>query len=228
MASRSGSTVSVKAKVLIVDEHPAVREDLAMLLATQPDLEVCGEAADLHGALALVARARPDVAIVDISLRNGNGIEVIRRISRRHGAVRILVWSMYPENVYARRALRAGAHGYLNKGQATRHVLDAVRAILQGKLYVSREVVNQLLPAVDGRKPAEHSPLDRLSNRELEAFQYMGQGMSTEAIADKMDISPRTLETFRSRMKQKLEISTLAELLERAAQWVAGSKFLSD
>jgi DNA-binding NarL/FixJ family response regulator len=199
-----------------------------MLLATQPDLDVCGEAADLQGALALVARARPDVAIVDISLRNDNGIEVIRRISRRQGAVRILVWSMYPETVYARRALRAGAHGYLNKGQATHLVLDAVRAILQGKLYVSREVVNQLLPAVDGRKPAEHSPLDRLSNRELEAFQYMGQGMTTESIAEKMNISTRTLETFRFRMKQKLGVSTLAELIERAAQWVAESRFLSD
>ncbi len=107
-------------------------------------------------------------------------------------------------------------------------MLDAVRVILQGNLYVSREVANQLLPGVDGRKPAEHSPLDRLSNRELEAFQYMGQGMTMESIAEKMRISPKTLETFRARMKQKLGISTLPELIQRAAEWVGESKFLSE
>jgi DNA-binding NarL/FixJ family response regulator len=228
MARKNGEAVSAKAKVLIVDDHPVVREGLAMHLATQPDLEVCGEAEDLAGALALLESARPDVAIIDISLKNSNGIELIRRIKDCHDAVRILVWSMYPENLYAERALRAGAHGYLNKGQATHHVLDAVRAILQGRVYVSGGLADQLLLRVVGRKPEEGSAIDRLSDRELEAFQHMGEGMTTESIAKKMHVSPKTVETFRSRIKEKLGISNLTELIQRAAQWVVESKYRSD
>src|SRR6516164_10422153 len=166
MTRKNAGVVSSKAKVLIVDDHPAVREGLAMHLATQPDLEVCGEAEDLPGALALLASTHPDVAIIDISLKNSNGIDLIRRIKDRADAVRILVWSMYPENLYAERALRAGAQGYLNKGQATRHVLDAVRAILQGRVYVSGVITEQLLRRVVGRKPEGGSAIDSLSDRE--------------------------------------------------------------
>src|SRR5262245_59440755 len=133
MTKSSSEAGSPKSKVFIVDDHPVVREGLAMHLAKQADLQVCGEAEDLPGALSLLASTRPDVAIVDISLRNGSGLDLIRRIKERYGSVRVLVWSMYPENLYAERALRAGAQGYLNKGRATHDVLDAVRAILQGK-----------------------------------------------------------------------------------------------
>jgi DNA-binding NarL/FixJ family response regulator len=213
---------------LIVDDHPVVREGLAMHLATQPDLEICGEAEDLSGALTLVESARPHVAIIDISLKNSNGIELIRRIKDRGDAVRILVWSMYPESLYAERALRAGAQGYLNKGQATRHVLDAVRAILQGKVYVSGAIAEQLLQHVVGRKRQECSAIDRLSDRELEAYQLIGEGMTTESIARKMHVSPKTVETFRARIKEKLGISKLTELIQRAAQWVVESKYQSD
>src|SRR6516164_8650548 len=159
MTRKDLETASAKAKVLIVDDHPVVREGLAMHLATQPDLEVCGEAEDLPGALELMASTRPDVAIIDISLKNSNGIELIRRIKDRYDAVRILVWSMYPENLYAERALRAGAQGYLNKGQATHQVLDAVRAILQGQVYVSGELASRLLKRAVGRKPEETSTI---------------------------------------------------------------------
>ena len=228
MARKNGEAVSTKAKVLIVDDHPVVREGLAMHLATQPDLELCGEAEDLPGALALLESVRPDVAIIDISLKNSNGIELIRRIKDCQDAVRILVWSMYPENLYAERALRAGAQGYLNKGQATHHVLDAVRAILQGGVYVSGELADQLLQRVVGQKSDERSPIDHLSDRELEAFQHMGEGMTTESIAKKMHVSPKTVETFRSRIKEKLGISNLTELIQRAAQWVVESKYRSD
>jgi DNA-binding NarL/FixJ family response regulator len=228
MARRTGEAVSAKATVLIVDDHPVVREGLAMHLATQPDLEVCGEAEDLPGALALVESARPDVAIIDISLKNSNGIELIRRIRDCHDEVRILIWSMYPENLYAERALRAGAQGYLNKGQATHHVLDAVRAILQGKVYVSGELAGQLLQRVVGHKSEDRSPIDRLSDRELEAFQHMGEGMTTESIAKKMHVSPKTVETYRSRIKEKLGISNLTELIQRASQWVVESKYRSE
>ena len=228
MARKNQETGSAKAKVLIVDDHPVVREGLAMHIATQPDLEVCGEAEDLPGALALLASAEPDVAIIDISLKNSNGIELIRRIKDRRDAVRILVWSMYPENLYAERALRAGAHGFLNKGQATHRVLDAVRAILQGRVYVSGELADQLLRRVVGQKSEDRSPIDSLSDRELEAFQLIGEGMTTESIAEKMHISPKTVETFRARIKEKLGISNLSELIQRAAQWVVESKHQKD
>jgi DNA-binding NarL/FixJ family response regulator len=211
-----------------VDDHPVVREGLVMHLTTQPDLEVCGEAEDLPGALALLERTRPDVAIIDISLKNSNGIELIRRIKERDDGVRALVWSMYPESLYAERALRAGAHGYLNKGQATRHVLDAIRAILQGKVYISGGVADQLLQRVVGRKPEARSAIDTLSDRELEAFQLIGEGLTTEAIAVKMHVSPKTVETFRARIKEKLGIGKLTELIQRAAQWVVESKYQSD
>jgi DNA-binding NarL/FixJ family response regulator len=225
MARKNQETGSAKAKVLIVDDHPVVREGLAMHLSAQPDLEVCGEAEDLPGALTLMSSVRPDVAIIDISLKNSNGIELIRRIKDRNDTVRILVWSMYPENLYAERALRAGAHGYMTKGQATRHVLDAVRAILRGQVYVSGELANRLLNRVVGRKTEELSPIDSLSDRELEAVQLIGEGMTTELIAEKMHVSPKTVETFRGRIKEKLGISNLSALIQRAAQWVVESKY---
>jgi DNA-binding NarL/FixJ family response regulator len=228
MSGKNAEVASPRTRVLIVDDHPVVREGLAMHLATQPDLEVCGEAEDLAGALALLASARPDVAIVDISLKNSNGIELIRRIKNRQDTVRILVWSMYPENLYAERALRAGAQGYLNKAQATHHVLDAIRAILQGRVYVSGELADQLLHRLVGQKSEERGAIDNLSDRELEAFQLIGEGMSTEAIADKMHVSPKTIETFRARIKEKLGIINHAELIQRAAEWVVESRYRSN
>jgi DNA-binding NarL/FixJ family response regulator len=228
MARKNAEAVSTRAKVLIVDDHPVVREGLAMHLATQPDLEVCGEAEDLPGALTLLASAKPDVAIIDISLKNSSGIDLIRRIKDRDDAVHILVWSMYPENLYAERALRAGAQGYLNKAQATHHVVEAVRAVLQGRLYVSGDLAEQLLQRVVGRNPRARSAIDSLSDRELEAFQFIGEGMTTESIAEKMHVSPKTVETFRARIKEKLGIGNLAELIQRAAQWVIESKYQRD
>jgi DNA-binding NarL/FixJ family response regulator len=228
MTRSNQETTSAKTKVLIVDDHPVVREGLAMHLATQPDLEVCGEAEDLPGGLAVLASARPDVAIIDIALKNSNGIELIRRIKERHNAVRILVWSMYPESLYGERALRAGAQGYINKGQATRNVLDAVRAILQGQVYVSEELANRLLQRVVGRQAEQRSAIDCLSDREFEAFQLIGEGMTTESIAEKMHVSPKTVETFRARIKEKLGISSLPELIQRAAQLVVESKYQRD
>src|SRR5262249_39620125 len=180
---------------------------------------VCREIPDVlpprHTPAALpLTRAR------DISLKNGNGIDLIRRIRARADAVRILVWSMYPENLYAERALRAGAQGYLHKGRATRQLLDAIRAVLAGKVYVSGELADELLRRVVGGRAAERSPIDRLSDRELEAFGLMGHGLTTEAIAGKMHVSPKTVETYRARIKEKLGVSHVTELIQRAAQWV--------
>ncbi len=227
MAKHTGCPpLTNRVRILIVDDHPVVREGLAMRLATQPDLEICGEAEDLPGGLALLESARPDVAIIDISLKDGNGIDLIRRIRVRHSAAElpILVWSMYAENLYAERALRAGAQGYLHKGQATRQLVDAIRAVLAGKIYVGGELSAGVLPRVVGGASGERSPLSRLSDRELETFELMGNGLTTEAIAAKMHVSPKTVETYRARIKEKLCVSNVTELVQRAAHWVLEGK----
>lgn len=223
MAKKSSDKASA-ARIVIVDDHPIVREGLAMHLNAQPDLEVCGEAEDVPSAIALLAWAKPDLAILDISLPDGNGLDLVHRIAERHEGVRILVWSMYPEHLYAERALRAGAHGYLNKGQATQHVLEAVRAVLQGKIHVSGGLAEKLLRRVVGKKTEERSPIDTLSDRELEAFRLLGEGLTTEDIAEKMHISPKTVETFRARIKEKLGLSNMTQLIQRATQWVLEAK----
>jgi DNA-binding NarL/FixJ family response regulator len=207
-------------RVLIVDDHPVVRDGLAAVLATEPDLEVCGEAEDVAGALVQVRSARPDVAIIDISLKNGNGIDLIKRLQACKNSVRILVWSMYPEDLYAERALRAGAKGYVHKGRATREILDALRAVLAGKVYLSGDQADRLLQRLVGAQAMERSPIDTLSDRELQAFELMGQGLTTEAIAQKMRVSPKTVDTFRTRIKEKLRLSNITELIQRATRWV--------
>lgn len=210
----------VKVRILIVDDHPVVREGLAMQISAQPDLDVCGEAEDVAGALALLASAQPDVAIVDISLKDSSGLDLIRRIRDRRAETRILVWSMYPENLYAERVLRAGAQGFLNKGRATRELLDAIRAIVAGKIYVSGQMAEELLQRMVSGNSAEQSPMDRLSDRELETFDMIGHGLTTEAIAAKMHVSPKTVETYRARIKEKLGLNNVTELIQRATQWV--------
>jgi DNA-binding NarL/FixJ family response regulator len=212
------------AKILIVDDHPIVREGLAMHLAEQPDLEVCGEAEDVAGALAFLASARPDLTIVDVALPSGNGLDLVRRIADRYESVRVLVWSMYPEHLYAERALRAGAMGYISKGQATHDVLEAIRAILRGKVHVSGGLTDQFLRRMVGRSTAERSPVDSLSDRELETFRLIGEGLTTDAIAERMHVSPKTVDTFRARVKEKLGLKNMTQLIQRACQWVAEAK----
>jgi DNA-binding NarL/FixJ family response regulator len=224
MSTKKTEAVSAPIKVLIVDDHPVVREGVAMRIALEPDLEVCGEAEDVPSALALLASTQPSLAIIDISLKKGNGLDLIDCIKERYPATRILVWSMYSEKLYAERALRAGAAGYLHKGRATSQLLDAIRAVLAGKVYVSEELANELLHRVVGGKKVDRSPIELLSNRELEAFELMGQGQTTEKIAVLMHVSPKTVETYRARIKEKLGLSNITELVQRAVQWVLESK----
>jgi DNA-binding NarL/FixJ family response regulator len=211
--------LSSKAKILIVDDHPMVREGLAMHIATQSDMEVCGEAEDVTSALKTIEAAHPDLVIVDISLKDSNGIDLIHRIRDRFNHVRVLIWSMYHEKHYAERALRAGARGYLNKTRATRELMEAIRSVLAGKVYVSGEFTDGILQQI-ATGHAGDSPIRLLSDRELEAFELMGHGIATDAIAAKMCVSSRTVETYRIRIKQKLGIKHAAELIQRATQWV--------
>lgn len=209
------------ARILIVDDHPVVREGLALQLATQPDLEVVGEAEDIPGALQRAAATKPDLIIVDITLKNGSGLDLIRRLRARDEDVKLLVWSMHPENLYAERAIRAGAQGYLHKGQATSKLLEAIRTVLAGRVFISGDMTDLLLRRVVGAKQGDElSPIERLSDRELEAFKLMGEGLTTDRIAARMFVSPKTVETYRARIKEKLGLNNVTELVQRATHWV--------
>jgi DNA-binding NarL/FixJ family response regulator len=210
-----------KTRVLIVDDHPAVREALAIRIGRQRDLEVCGEAADMSEALRLVADARPDVAVVDISLKTGNGIDLIKRIKDRDDRVRVLVWSMHSELLYAERALRAGAMGYVNKDQATDRIVEAIRRVLAGKVWLSEEIADWMLRRAvgAGQQAATRSPLDALADRELEVFRLIGQGVKTAQIAERLHLSVKTVETYRDRIRQKLDLEDGTKLAHFVAQW---------
>ena len=211
-----------RARVLIVDDHPAVRVALAMLIGQHSDLEVCGEAADLSEALRLVADTEPDVAVIDISLKTGCGIDLISRIKNRNDAVRMLVWSTHSETLYAERALRAGALGYINKDQATDKIVEGIRRVLEGKVYLSDTMVETMLQrAVGGEsEKVTRSPLDSLANRELEVFRLIGQGVKTTAIAERLHVSVKTIETYRDRIREKLDLSDGTALAHLATQWM--------
>ena len=210
-----------RAKVLIVDDHPPVREALALRIARQPDLEVCGEAADVGEALRLLADTRPDVAVVDITLKSGDGIDLIKRIKDRDDHVRVLVWSMHGESLYAERALRAGALGYVNKDQATGTIVEAIRQVRDGKVWLSEAMSERLLHrAVGGGGGLTQSPVDALADRELEVFRLIGRGVRTAEIAERLHLSVKTVETYRDRIRQKLGLADGTRLAHYATQWV--------
>jgi DNA-binding NarL/FixJ family response regulator len=215
-------TKKSRARVLIVDDHPAVREALALRIGGQPDLEVCGEAADTSEALRLVADTRPDVAVVDISLKTSNGFDLIKRLKDRNDRVRMLVWSMHSESLYAERALRAGALGYINKDQATDKIIEAIRRVLEGKVWLSEAMAERMLHRAvgAGRKEVTRSPLEILADRELEVFRLIGEGVKTADIADRLHLSVKTIETYRDRIRQKLNLSDGTKLTHYAVQWV--------
>ncbi len=220
MTNPAGNPMVARHKVLIVDDHPIVRHGLAELIARQPDLEVCGDAADVPEALRQVEAQRPDVAVIDISLEGGNGIELIGKIKALYPGVKMLVSSMHDEKVFAGRALRAGALGYISKRESIRKVIDALRQILRGEIYLSTQMANRLLHRAAFGEPLDQHPTEVLSNRELEVFEMTGHGMTTQQIAHKLGISPRTVETHRKNIKTKLRLANSAQLTRAACQWV--------
>jgi DNA-binding NarL/FixJ family response regulator len=210
-------------RILIVDDHPVVREGLAMLIARQPDLEVCGEAADVPEAVRQADVTSPDVAVIDIGLQTGNGLDLIRRLKARNNQLRILVWSMFGERLYAERSIHAGALGYITKEQATDQIIDAIRRVREGKVYVSAAVADRMLQRAVGA-PAGRYSIDRLSNRELEVFRLVGKGLDTKEVAEAMHVSVKTVETYQARIKEKLNLKNGRELVQRAAQWLSARK----
>ena len=209
-----------KTRLLLVDDHAVMRNGLAALFNEEPDLQVCGEAESAAEALALLAANPVDVAVVDISLKGSDGLELIRQISSQYPSVLSLVLSMYDESVYAERALRAGARGYVRKAEAADTVMTAVRRILNGDTYVSEAVAAQFVKRVaGGRAPAHGSGVEALSDRELQILRHIGQGMSNREIADLLFISIKTVETHREHMKRKLNLPTAGDLLRYAIQF---------
>jgi DNA-binding NarL/FixJ family response regulator len=211
-----------RSRVLIVDDHPAVREALASRIGLQRDLEVCGEAADMGEALRLAVETRPHLAVVDIKLKRSDGIHLIKRIRDCHDHVRILVWSAHSEALYADRALRAGAQGYVNKDQATDRIIEAIRRVLEGKVYLSEGMTEAILQQrVGGARDRDtRSVLDVLADRELEVFRLIGEGVKTAEIAERLHLSVKTVETYRYRIRRKLDLSDGTRLTHYATQWV--------
>lgn len=210
-----------KAKILIVDDHPLVREGLADLVNKEKDLVVCGQAEDAYQAMEAIRELMPDMAIVDISLKETSGLELIKDIKVRHPSLPVLTLSMHEESVYAERALRAGAKGYIMKREATKKVVTAIRKVLRGQLYLSEKMMTRLVRKfVDGKPEAGTSPIDCLTDRELEVFSLLGRGNGTRQISEQLHLSVKTIETYRSRIKEKLNLTSASELLQHAFQWV--------
>lgn len=208
-------------RILVVEDHPLVRKGLAALLEAEPDFEVCGEAEGAAEAIEHIESARPDLVIVDLSLQEGSGIELIGQIRARAKSVKILVSSMHDEQIFAERALQAGALGYVNKQEATETLVAAVRQVLAGKVYLSPAMADRVLTQLVDRGAAEDAhPVRRLSNRELQVFELLGRGQGTRQIAEQLHLSIKTVETHRESIKRKLKLETAGELTRAAVQWM--------
>jgi DNA-binding NarL/FixJ family response regulator len=211
--------VSQKRRVFLVDDHPLVREWLTNLINQQTDLTVCGEAATASEAMPAVVAAQAEVAVVDISLKDSSGLELIKDLKQTCPGLTILVFTMHDESLYAERALRAGASGYVMKREATKKVIDAIHRVLQGKFFLS-DAIEQAITAqfVQGKTLASHSPVEQLSDRELAVFNLLGQGVGTRQIAAILSISMKTVQAYCARIKEKLDLRSATELV-REAVW---------
>ena len=225
VTSKSQSQNITKKRILVVDDHPIVRQGLALLINREPDLVVCGEAEEAMGALHVLASARPDVLIVDISLNGPDGLDLLKSIRTTHPTLPVLILSMHDESIYAERALRAGANGYIMKQEATEKVLVAVRRILSGEIYVSDRIANKMLKHyITGAGTLRNSSIADLSDRELEVFRLIGEGHGTRQIADELHLSIKTVESYQAHIKEKLSLRSARELMQHAIQWNMNEK----
>ncbi len=224
MASRLRENRKTRAKrVFIVDDHPVVRQGLAAAIEQEQELTVCGGAGDVAEALAGIRALRPDIAIIDISLSEAaDGLELIRDLKARYPDLPMLVLSMHDESSYAERSLRLGARGYVMKEEPSETVLEGIRKVLAGEVYVSAEVASKILIHIaDGEPNSGSSIEERLSARELDVFQLIGRGLSTRQIAERLHLSPKTIGNYREHLKEKLDLTSARELLQQAIEWAA-------
>lgn len=206
---------------MIVDDHPMMRDGLRLLLANEADLEVVGEADDANLALEEAEKLKPDIAIVDITLRSSNGLDLIKDLQIRSPKTAVLVLSMHDESLYAERVLRAGGRGYIMKQEGGKRIIEGVRQVLNGHTYVSSAVSARILDSISGHAHRnEHSAIELLTDREFEVFQLIGLGLSTKEMADKLHVSVKTIEVHRVNIKEKLKIPTAPELLRYAVRWL--------
>lgn len=213
----------LRTRILLVDDHPLMRKGLALTLGEEPDFEVVGQAADAEEALAMVEEVRPDLVVADVSLPGMSGLELIKHLVARYPDLQVLVVSRHDEGLYAERAVRAGARGYVMKMEAGEKIVEAVRHVRRGGIFLSEELKDRMLfGATAGGKRPTQSPLEALSDRELEVFEMTGRGRTTREIAERLHLSVKTVESYRARIKAKLGLSTAAELMQHAVRWVEG------
>lgn len=215
-------------RVLIVDDHPTVREGLRYRIELQPDMTVCGEASEVKEALRKVQECRPDVVIADIVLKNSDGVDLMKNLRSQDLDVAVLAHSMYDESVYADRCLRAGAMGYVNKEADPKDVITALREIAAGRVYLSPTMANRVLSRTVSSKDSQADPLDSLTDRQLEVFRLIGEGKTAAQIAKILHISVHTVETHRDNIKQKLNISNVTELTRIAVLWGTANRNVSE
>lgn len=220
MRGKNGKAAPAKKRILIVDDHPMMRDGLRLLIANEADLEVVGEADDVAAALEQVEDLRPDVAIVDITLRSSNGLDLIKDLQIRSPGTAVLVLSMHDESLYAERVLRAGGRGYIMKQEGGSRIMEAIRHVASGQTYVSPAVSSKIIESFSGHGRSEKSPVEALTDREFEVFQLIGQGLSTKEMADKLHVSVKTIEVHRVNIKEKLHTPTVPELIRYAVRWV--------
>lgn len=222
--ANAGNASTRKARLLLVDDHPIVRQGLVALLQQEGDLAVCGEADDPDQGVGMIESLKPDVVISDLSFGGFSGIEFIKDIRARWPKLPVLILSMHDEAHYADRALRAGAMGYIMKGAGGTRVIEAIRQVLSGQIYLSPEVTTQLVKnAIDGPHEQASSPIDQFSDRELEVFALIGQGLSTRQIAKKLHLSTKTIDSHRSKIKSKLNLKNSTELVHHAIRWFSNT-----
>jgi DNA-binding NarL/FixJ family response regulator len=221
MTNNDRSTSHIR--VYMVDDHPAIREAIRDTIEGTIDMEICGEASSSDEAFRDIEELKPDVAIVDISLNDAHGLDLVQNVRAQYPEVRVVVFSMYDENVYAERAIRAGAAGYLMKSEPTKNIVEAIRSAHEGEVYLSRKMSSRILNKVAMGRTAEPSfAIDELTDREMAVFQMLGQGYSVQEIQDRLSLSRKTIETYRRRAKEKLGFETVSELLQYAVQWTYG------
>src|SRR5215469_11287027 len=206
-------------RIFLVDDHPLVREWLANLIHQQPDLVVCGESESAPVALSSLTATQPDLVIADINLKNSSGIELIKDLKKLHPDVPVLVLSMHDESLYAERVFRAGARGYVNKRETAQKTIEAIRRVLEGKLYVSEKAAEILAGKSIGGRAISKSAIELLSDRELEVFDKLGQGIGTRQIAEDFRVSVKTIQAYCARIKEKLNLTSATELLREAVRW---------
>ena len=223
MKNTDSKTRTDHIRVFLVDDHPAIREAIADTIDQTIDMDICGETSSADEAFHMVEEEKPDVAIVDISLDDGHGLDLVQNIRAQYPDVKMIVFSMYDENVYAERAIRAGASGYLMKSEPTQSMLKAIRRVNDGEVYLSRRMSSRILNKVAmGRSSSPSFPIDDLTDREMAVFQMLGQGYSIKDIQERLNLTRKTIETYRRRAKEKLGFDTVSELLQYAVQWTYG------